>query len=92
MKKRENVQQVYRRPRWPAYKFAPGVALNEVLGSKPGGIFVIVDVHVQCSQLLKNLECAVLSMVLCITNNSRNHAIILGYSPVFKLLSVAILP
>ena len=62
------------------------MALNEVLGSKPGGIFVIVDVHVQCSQLFKNLECAVLSVVLCITNNSRNHAIILGYSPVFLSL------
>ena len=37
--------------------------------SRPGRIFVVEVVHIQCAKLYKGLECIVLSMVLCTMKN-----------------------
>ena len=46
----------------------------------------------QCSRLLKGMECAVLSMVLYTIKNTGNHLIRVGHSPDLGLPSVAIQP
>ena len=38
--------------------------------SRSGWIFVIVVVHIQCSKLFKDLQCTLLSMVLCTIKNT----------------------
>ena len=46
--------------------------------SRPGRIFVIEVVHVQCSKLFKYLDCAVLPMALCTLQNPWSHSIRVG--------------
>ena len=51
-------------------------------------MFVIEDVHIQCSKLFKGLECVVLSTVLC---HIKNNSMRVGYSPGFGLPFVTII-
>ena len=56
-------------PRWPIridWGLKPGGTRFE---SRSGRIFVVVVVHIQCSKLLKGLECTVLPVVLCTIKN-----------------------
>ena len=58
---------------------------------RPLLMFVIEVVHIQCSKLLKDLECAVLFMVLYTIKNPWSHSIRVGHISDFGLPSVAIL-
>ena len=49
--------------------------------SQSGRMFVIVVVHIQCSELSECLECAVLSMLLYTIKNPWSHSIRVGHSP-----------
>ena len=60
--------------------------------SRPGRMFVIDIVHIQCSKLFKSLECTELSMALSAMKNPWCHLIREGHNPDFGLPSVAILP
>ena len=56
----------------------------------PARVIEIVDI--QSSKLSKDLECAVLSTVMCTIKNPWSYSIRVGHSPDFRLPSVAILP
>ena len=58
--------------------------------SRSGRIFVVVVVHIQCSKLLKGLECTVLPVHY--KEPLKSFEIRVGHSPGFGLPSVAILP
>ena len=80
----------------PRCSFSPVVARNSEVATgfafRPGRIFVIVVVHIQCFELFKSMKCAVLSILLCTIKNPWIHPIRVRHSPDFGLFSVAILP
>ena len=53
-------------------------------GYRSDQICVTQVVHIQCSNLFKGLECAVLSMVLCTIKNTWSHSISLGIVPTWQ--------
>ena len=61
------------------------------LESRPGRVFVINVVHIQCFKLYKSLECAVLSMLLCTIKNPSSYSKRVEHSPDFGLSFVPIL-
>ena len=82
---------------WPWWSFDPVKARNSTgtgFESRSGRIFIIELVHIQCSKLFKNLNCAVCSdlygtmISLCI---HRTLEVIKGHIFNFGLPSVAIL-
>ena len=55
--------------------------------SRPGRMFVIGVVHIQCSNLFKGLECTVISMVVCTIKNPWSYSRRVGHSLDFGLPS-----
>ena len=62
------------------------------LESRPGRIFIIEVVHIQCAKLFKGLECAELCIVLCGIKSPWSHSIRVGHSLDFGLPFVVIMP
>ena len=80
-----------RRPRW-LIRYRYGSKLRGTgLESRPGRIFIIEVVHIQCSKLFKGLECAELCIVLCGIKSPWSHSIRVGHSLDFGLSFVVIL-
>ena len=80
------------RPQWLIPSDCDSKLRGTEFETRPGRIFVIEVVNIQCSKLFKGLGCIVLSMVLCTIGNLWSHSLRVGHSPDVGLFSVAILP